>query len=1288
MTTFPTSLPTLPKLPTLASMGKPAKLPKLKKPRLSIADLNAMGAEAVKGHLSEVMDPEDTRPALVKALDVIDVPRNLVANAIGALTGVPTDKLERGTFGLPKVYGSDILKHAGVENSVAAAILGFGTDVALDPLTYLTGGAMAGKKIAQYLPKLKGEAASALKAAGKTGRVSAELAEATGFRTARLAKAMRGRATRRAELKPIQAFAKATGKDLTQIPSTVIRALRKTKGQGDIGAMVDAAEASAKASGRAVPSVEQWSRKAFMPRQRVVQEALVSRATGGSIGQVGRAVKPATQKAALRFIEQGAQKGRPLLGIPGTGIAGLELKVGGQARKFRAVTEALKDTAKLKAFSETMKASQAGLRKAIPLIAAAKSATAEKAAKVAERKGLLAEGKAAVEKAGTVSKSQARKIKTGIYGGKLADIKAQSKALVEQIKTTGQAKAAGVSESDRLNELRKVAITSPDAPAVIKEMMRAEYGPTFVKGDAGLVSKLYQLKRQLFGPGRGPVHQALVGIEARRTGGAAYIGARETAKMAERLKPIIKRLALTPAIQAEFKDEAGISKALRYLVEAGPNGEWLGDKGKFGETDALRQLFKRADRSGLLADQEVKQALADLGGGQAYLPRQLTPEAAKSVSLQDARWPKPDKARTEKLNRLSPEIPRSQRLILEKEGEAARKEMLSTSTDQLRAAEADGWKVKKREWISAAEMDAMAERGDLARMFHPGTTPDIGKVIKEFKGPVFQDNAAAAYGAKMAFKHQADALQDLRRIAMDIGTRIPATEGADKFGHLSSLDYTKWSPDNPMRNLIPADLRLPVPVVDMLNEMAQTWDRTPAMGLLISAADGILSVWKTLTLWHPSYVTRNVFQNLFGTMMAGGNVARSAHLAFVSDVGLLRNAVREANPSLIAGRMMQLGQQQVPMETLYRTAVENHIIGAGQTANIMTPSLVTRTDTREAAAKTLGAGKSFKTAVFRGNQWFEDRMRLGTWLSFVERGMDPRSAAIRTLVAMPDMSDLTRFERETARRFFPWYSWMRRNGSLQIMHFLPRKPAFAAMIGKAKNFMEGLRGEPSVPEELRPEWMREAAAMQVSGNKAGGTAIVPRYWLPFDELYNAVAGTMAPGQAIRAGYEALHPGLRMASELATGFNMFRGQAYPRGNQITTPELMKAFPQALFGKSGTQLDTLFSVRPLRELVRTAEMPTVAGKLLRPLLGGSIQPLSAARGYAEQYGRLTDMIRKTRNALNRAKQVGDEGLARNLTVDWLRLQKRLMQLGLPGVNKQTASILRGAGVQQGEPAFATR
>lgn len=133
----------LPKLPSLD-----LKLPKLpgdrrRGGRVSIEDLNRMGVKALEDN-----------PALKKGkawwehpLDWLDLPRNAVGNVIGELVGVNKGKLDKGALGLPKVYMSDVLKKLGVKNGVVRGVAGFIGDVAIDPLTYLSGGSGAFVKI-------------------------------------------------------------------------------------------------------------------------------------------------------------------------------------------------------------------------------------------------------------------------------------------------------------------------------------------------------------------------------------------------------------------------------------------------------------------------------------------------------------------------------------------------------------------------------------------------------------------------------------------------------------------------------------------------------------------------------------------------------------------------------------------------------------------------------------------------------------------------------------------------------------------------------------------------------------------------------------------------------------------------------------------------------------------------------------------------------------------------------------------------------------------------------------
>ena len=106
--------------------------------RLTLAELNERDAEDLRRRFQA--SRRDSRPPVVKALDLIDAPRNVVANVLFPGTAKEIGRQgDRATFGLPRVMFSDALESLGVENQVARGVVGFVGDVALDPLTYLGG---------------------------------------------------------------------------------------------------------------------------------------------------------------------------------------------------------------------------------------------------------------------------------------------------------------------------------------------------------------------------------------------------------------------------------------------------------------------------------------------------------------------------------------------------------------------------------------------------------------------------------------------------------------------------------------------------------------------------------------------------------------------------------------------------------------------------------------------------------------------------------------------------------------------------------------------------------------------------------------------------------------------------------------------------------------------------------------------------------------------------------------------------------------------------------------------
>lgn len=104
--------------------------------RYSIAELNSMDLPEIKARWSA--DPLDTRGAGTRVLDMIDLPRNTVANLLFKATGVvKDDPRNTAALGLQRVSVSDALEALGVENRIVRGVAGFVGDVALDPITYL-----------------------------------------------------------------------------------------------------------------------------------------------------------------------------------------------------------------------------------------------------------------------------------------------------------------------------------------------------------------------------------------------------------------------------------------------------------------------------------------------------------------------------------------------------------------------------------------------------------------------------------------------------------------------------------------------------------------------------------------------------------------------------------------------------------------------------------------------------------------------------------------------------------------------------------------------------------------------------------------------------------------------------------------------------------------------------------------------------------------------------------------------------------------------------------------------
>lgn len=129
-------------------------------PRLTTAEIAGLAAEELREHPGS---EGWYRGALPFALDLLDLPRNLVAHGVAKALDMETGGFEKDTFLGRKVWASDILKKGlAWDDGWITKIVGFAGDILIDPLTYLLGGSTKLARLAPWVPKTGQRAAGAI----------------------------------------------------------------------------------------------------------------------------------------------------------------------------------------------------------------------------------------------------------------------------------------------------------------------------------------------------------------------------------------------------------------------------------------------------------------------------------------------------------------------------------------------------------------------------------------------------------------------------------------------------------------------------------------------------------------------------------------------------------------------------------------------------------------------------------------------------------------------------------------------------------------------------------------------------------------------------------------------------------------------------------------------------------------------------------------------------------------------------------------------------------------------
>lgn len=183
-------LPTLPSLGELRSWAPQDERPAQRSRRFE--SLAERGPEALEESIRQSLRDappesvaENPRAWWQTALEVLDLPRNAVANLVAKLAGVrPSSKEEFA--GLQKIYASDFLQAGGwhpdsLAGKAAQFLVGLSLDFATDPITWLTLGASGTVKAGSRLLGAGGKIAETAEEVARTAKAAQELGKGVTF---------------------------------------------------------------------------------------------------------------------------------------------------------------------------------------------------------------------------------------------------------------------------------------------------------------------------------------------------------------------------------------------------------------------------------------------------------------------------------------------------------------------------------------------------------------------------------------------------------------------------------------------------------------------------------------------------------------------------------------------------------------------------------------------------------------------------------------------------------------------------------------------------------------------------------------------------------------------------------------------------------------------------------------------------------------------------------------------------------------------------------------------------
>lgn len=1260
----------------------PSQVEQRTSPRLSLEELEAL-SESELGQRLQPKGPEDTRSGFVRFFDLLDLPRNLVAN-LAMRPFIDPDKIQsarKGALGLPQVTFSQALDQMGFEPGFIRGAIGFVGDVAMDPLTYLSGGAAAGAKIG-----LKAGSVGVRKGTAKVlNKTLANLAKGETFNAAKLSKRLGGleETIARVARPEVIAAARRSGKTPTQIQRMLQDAiLGRTRTPGGIG----------KNAGRTVITLEpeQIAGRIARGESFTAEQLAANPILGTVLDKAENLTDPADiTKMVLGNIEQPVTlriPNAPPLATPSFQAGTLARGIG----TSEGIQSFLKREGRTAGLELRVPFTDSGIKlferdarmKALQRL--------DDASQFAREIGDVGTGfpESTMHRVSQAIRGAAAPAETPEYRIQLANAIAGIDRGFQKFFGTGN-RSSDLARQTRVSEnsLRAMEATSHSMRIHLEKSLddlikNADPEAAQLIRDTA-IAKLEIGLATAKDPNGSAVYAGLGGIDFSNV---TQANASATAKQIREAK---LRLA-------EAGEEFAWDEIFDTVADSMDEGLWFEPK--------VNDFVGEMKSTYSAIDESARKAGNYQVGLEHFFARSTTEEAARAIRQQG-------------LHKVEQYGSSQEARILAEQGFEKHR-----TTNRYMWRDPESGELKnfyafqltdpsiKKQVDLAIEEGLVSPLGYQTSVYHANKLADEGTFAAllggDWKGRMFDTNPASAVASNYRQVQRA-------RIGSDFATythkfaRGISDKNIQKFVSSSSpvIESVKGTPayrvltnglrdesgqiiaeqgdlirkvnikaNNPLFKNLGDEIHhyFDDRIATKIEDFASYFDDPGQIANFLSMTDGIVGQLRAVTLAHPSWLLTNIGSNTMSAAMMGASARHLPLFKSASGIyGKYQRFIKEGGQGIneFLDETIQIGERTFTNREILKVAESTGVLEQGRILRHIENTLGSSTRLlREKAeaeiprlaqdvslGRVTGPVKKAANIYTKGMaKWFlfnhniEQRQRLWAMMTRLEKGDDLQQAATETIRHMFDYGDFTRFENDFARKLFYFYPWVRNNTPFMLTKAF-EDPKWVAAFPKLKTALEDtIAEEDRIPEAMRPTWFKNQLGTQI-GKRSGLLLPMLTQFQDVAEVGQALTGKREDiKEFLHYITSQLNPLYQLPFELASGREFFTGR------EIGDPDLGQ---QSVGEFLGSQLRPFREGTKLTDLLQSGRASEIPGRLI---IGGRIQSFDAEKAARSNIFALSEDARKVRNEVNKSIRDGDRQRAIRLTIKLESLWRQILEI----------------------------